>query len=90
MPVLLLLLIGGVAEIAVLVALGNAIGVLPTIGLLLASAALGVWLLRREAADWQIYPAESCCRIRSSELISNVIPPIFMDKLGASASQSTM
>ena len=48
MPVLLLLLIGGVAEIAVLVALGNAIGVLPTIGLLLGSAALGVWLLRRE------------------------------------------
>lgn len=48
MPVLVLLLIAGVAEIAVLVALGNALGVLPTIGLLVAAAALGVWLLRRE------------------------------------------
>ncbi|MFC7342733.1 FxsA family protein [Saccharopolyspora griseoalba] len=48
MRVLLILLIAGVAEISVLAALGNAIGALPTIGLLLAAAALGVWLLRRE------------------------------------------
>ncbi|MCI2423036.1 FxsA family protein [Saccharopolyspora sp. K220] len=48
MPILVLLLVAGVVEIAVLVALGQLIGVLPTIGLLLVAAALGTWLLRRE------------------------------------------
>jgi UPF0716 protein FxsA len=47
-PILVLLLVAGVVEIAVLVALGQLIGVLPTIGLLLAAAVLGSWLLRRE------------------------------------------
>jgi UPF0716 protein FxsA len=47
-PILVLLLVAGVVEIAVLVALGQVIGVLPTIGLLLAAAVLGTWLLRRE------------------------------------------
>ncbi|MBB5152598.1 FxsA family protein [Saccharopolyspora phatthalungensis] len=47
MPILVLLLVAGVAEIAVLVALGQAIGVLPTLGLLLAGAVLGSWLVRR-------------------------------------------
>ncbi|WP_243794496.1 FxsA family protein [Saccharopolyspora gloriosae] len=48
MPILLLLLAIGVVEISVLVLVGNAVGVLPTIGLLIAAAALGSWLLRRE------------------------------------------
>lgn len=48
MPILVLLLIAGVAELAVLVALGQAIGLLPTIGLLVLAAILGSWLLRRE------------------------------------------
>lgn len=48
MPILVLLLVAGVVELAVLVALGQVIGVLPTIGLLLAAAVLGTWLLRRE------------------------------------------
>ncbi|RRO18052.1 FxsA family protein [Saccharopolyspora rhizosphaerae] len=48
MPILVLLLIAGVAELAVLVALGQAIGLLPTIGLLVLAAVLGSWLLRRE------------------------------------------
>lgn len=50
MPVLLILLVAAVVEVAVLVAVGDAIGVLPTIGLLLLAAAVGVWLLRREGS----------------------------------------
>jgi UPF0716 protein FxsA len=49
-PLLLLLLVAGVLEISVLVVIGQAIGVLPTIGLLIAAAALGTWLLRREGS----------------------------------------
>lgn len=45
---LLLLVLAGVVEISVLIVVGQAIGVLPTLGLLLASAAIGVWLVRRE------------------------------------------
>lgn len=48
MPVLVLILIAGVVEVSVLVLVGQAIGVLPTIGLLIAAAAVGSWLLRRE------------------------------------------
>ncbi len=48
MPVLVLLLVAGVVEISVLVLVGQALGVLPTIGLLLAAGAAGAWLLRRE------------------------------------------
>ncbi|MDI2027252.1 FxsA family protein [Saccharopolyspora sp. TS4A08] len=48
MPILVLLLIAGVAELAVLIAMGQAIGLLPTLGLLVLGAVLGSWLLRRE------------------------------------------
>ncbi|MCC5697027.1 FxsA family protein, partial [Klebsiella pneumoniae] len=48
MPLLVLILIAGVVELGVLVAIGQAIGVLPTIGLLLVAAVLGTWLLRHE------------------------------------------
>ncbi|GAA0514197.1 FxsA family protein [Saccharopolyspora thermophila] len=48
MPILVVLLVAGVVEIAVLIALGTVIGLLPTLGLLVAAAALGTWLLRRE------------------------------------------
>jgi UPF0716 protein FxsA len=47
-PLLVLILIAGVVELGVLVAIGQAIGVLPTIGLLLVAAVLGTWLLRHE------------------------------------------
>ena len=50
MPVLLLLLLGSVVEITVLVLVGQAIGVLPTILLLIAASFIGMWLLRREGA----------------------------------------
>lgn len=50
MPILLTLLVAGVVEVAVVVAVGDAIGVLPTIGLLLLASLVGVWLLRREGS----------------------------------------
>ncbi|PPK63110.1 FxsA family protein [Actinokineospora auranticolor] len=48
MPVLLVLLLAVAAEITVIVAVGSAIGVLPTIGLLVLATVLGGALLRRE------------------------------------------
>jgi UPF0716 protein FxsA len=48
MPVLLLLLLGTAIEITVLVLIGSAIGVLPTIGLVVLATIVGVALLRRE------------------------------------------
>jgi len=47
-PVLLILLIATVVEVTVLVAVGDLIGVLPTIGLLILASVVGAWLLRRE------------------------------------------
>src|SRR5262245_43465720 len=49
-PVLLLLLVAMVVEISVLVVVGQAIGLLPTILLLIAASVIGMWLLRREGA----------------------------------------
>ncbi len=48
MPVLVLLLLGIALEITVLVLVGQAVGVLGTLALLLGAGLLGVWLLRRE------------------------------------------
>ncbi len=48
MPVLLALFVAAAVEVAVLVAVGDAIGVLPTIGLLILASVVGAWLLRRE------------------------------------------
>ncbi|WP_433869281.1 FxsA family protein [Saccharopolyspora sp. CA-218241] len=48
MPILVMLLVAGVVEIGVLVGVGQAIGLLPTLGLLVLAAVLGTWLLRRE------------------------------------------
>jgi UPF0716 protein FxsA len=47
-PILLLLLIAMVVEITVLVLVGQAIGILATIGLLILASVVGMWLLRRE------------------------------------------
>jgi UPF0716 protein FxsA len=49
-PVVLLLLVAMVVEVAVLVAVGQAIGVLATILLLITASVVGVLLLRRESA----------------------------------------
>ena len=50
MPLILLLLfvVVPIVEIYVIVQVGEAIGVLPTIALLIADAVLGTWLFRRE------------------------------------------
>ncbi|MGQ0773350.1 MAG: FxsA family protein [Pseudonocardiales bacterium] len=48
MPVLLILLVAAVVELVVLIAVGNAIGVLATIGLLILASLVGAALLRRE------------------------------------------
>src|SRR5690349_13956580 len=48
MPILFLLLLGAAVEITVLIAIGSAIGVLPTIALVLLATVIGVALLRRE------------------------------------------
>lgn len=48
MRILLLLLIGVFVEIVVLVAVGDALGFFPTIGLLILASVVGAWLLRRE------------------------------------------
>lgn len=50
MPIVLLLLVAMVVEITVLVMVGQAIGVLATILLLIAASVVGVWLLRRESS----------------------------------------
>lgn len=50
MPVLLVLLAAIVVELMVLVAVGHAIGVLATIGLLILASLVGAALLRREGA----------------------------------------
>lgn len=50
MPVLLVLLAATIVELTVLVAVGHAIGVLATIGLLILASLVGAVLLRREGA----------------------------------------
>ena len=50
MPILLLLLAAMAIEITVLVAVGQAIGVLATILVLILASLLGVWMLRREGS----------------------------------------
>ncbi|MBA2472785.1 MAG: exlusion protein FxsA [Pseudonocardiales bacterium] len=50
MPVLLVLLATTVIELTVLIAVGHAIGVLATIGLLIVTSLVGVILLRHEGA----------------------------------------
>ena len=50
MPVLPVLLIATIVELAVLIAVGHAIGVLATIGLLILTSLVGTALLRREGA----------------------------------------
>jgi UPF0716 protein FxsA len=49
-PILLLLLAAMAIEITVLVAVGQAIGLLPTILMLILISLLGVWMLRREGS----------------------------------------
>jgi UPF0716 protein FxsA len=56
--ILLLLIVVPIVEISVIVAVGQQLGVVPTVLLLVGSAVLGSWLLRREGARaWQAFRA---------------------------------
>ncbi|MGH3940650.1 MAG: FxsA family protein [Pseudonocardiaceae bacterium] len=48
MPVLLILLVASLVELTVLIAVGKAIGVLATVGMLILASLIGAVLLRRE------------------------------------------
>jgi UPF0716 protein FxsA len=74
-PIALVLIVGSIAEIAVLVAVGQQIGVLPTILLLIGSAALGSWLLRREGTKaWRAFrSALSSGRPPAAEVVDGVL-----------------
>jgi UPF0716 protein FxsA len=53
---LFLLVVVPIVEISVIVAVGQQIGAVPTVLLLLASAVVGTWLLRREGAKaWRAF-----------------------------------
>jgi UPF0716 protein FxsA len=57
-PIVLAIIVMSVVEIAVIVAVGQQIGALATIALLVATALLGGWLLRREGArTWRAFRA---------------------------------
>ncbi|MHA6800313.1 FxsA family protein [Bounagaea algeriensis] len=67
MPIFPVLLIGAAAEIAVLVLVAQTIGVLPTLGLLLAGALLGTWLVKREGRRMLAQAREAATARRSAD-----------------------
>ena len=75
MPVLLILLVATVVELTVLVAVGNAIGVLATVGLLILAWLVGAALLRREGTRTLIAFRETLSTRRSPhrELIDGML-----------------
>ena len=64
MPLLVLLfIVVPLAELYVIIQVGQAIGVLPTIGILLLDSILGSWLLRQQGrAAWQRFNAALAAR----------------------------
>ena len=77
MPLLLLLLfvVVPVVEIWVIIQVGQAIGVVPTIVLLLADAVLGTWLFRREGRrTWAAFrDALSAGRVPAKEVADGAL-----------------
>ncbi|HET9142816.1 FxsA family protein [Actinophytocola sp.] len=75
MPVLLFLLIAAIAEITVLVLVGQAIGFLPTVLLLILASLAGMWLLRREGARTLVsyQQAVRSGRVPAKEMIDGVL-----------------
>ncbi|MCW2504394.1 MAG: exlusion protein FxsA [Actinomycetia bacterium] len=70
-----LLIVVPIAEISLIVAVGHQIGAVPTILLLLASAAIGSWLLRREGRRaWrEVRAAAGSGRPPAMEAVSGVL-----------------
>ncbi len=64
-----------IVEVWLLVAVGTRIGVLPTIGILIVSALLGTWLMRREGAKaWRaLNEAVSSGRLPGGEVLDPVL-----------------
>lgn len=64
-----------VVEVWLLVSVGSRIGVLPTIGILVASAVIGTWLMRREGAKaWRaLNDSLSTGRLPGGELLDPVL-----------------
>lgn len=75
MPILLVLFLAVVAEITVMVTVGNLVGILPTILLLIAATFLGVALLRREGtkALGALQAAVTARRPPERELVDGVL-----------------
>lgn len=73
--ILLLLVIVPIVELAVIIQIGQWIGVLPTIVLLLADSLLGAWLLRRQGrATWIAFrTALAAGRVPARESIDGVL-----------------
>lgn len=73
--ILLLLLIVPIVELAVIIQVGQWIGVLPTIALLIADSLLGAWLLRRQGrAAWHAFRAAIAAgRLPARESIDGVL-----------------
>ena len=75
MPILLILLAATVIELTVLIAVGHAIGVLATIGLLILSSLIGAILLRREGTRTlaAFIEAIRSCRAPHHELFDGIM-----------------
>lgn len=75
-PILLLLfLLVPVAEIYLLIQVGREIGALPTVGLVIATAVLGAWLLRQQGISTLMRARESLDRgeLPALQLLEGVI-----------------
>ena len=77
MPVLLVVLfvVVPIVELAVIIQVGQAIGVLPTVALLIVDSVVGSWLLRREGrAAWARFRgALDAARIPSNEVVDGAL-----------------
>ncbi len=76
MPLLVLLfIVVPIAELYVIIQIGQAIGVLPTIGLLLADSVVGSWLMRQQGrAVWRRFTeAVQAGRPPASEVIDGAL-----------------
>lgn len=74
-PLLIAFLLVPVAEIYLLIQVGQEIGALPTVGLVIATAVLGAWLLRQQGLSTLMRARESLDRgeVPALQLLEGVI-----------------